>query len=285
MGINFQHRFSYNTTVNNDNLKKFCNAFIKESEKKENDEQKITLIDIGLLAKAKKEDDLDSIFMLLDFILNYTKVNYEFSFLEFNQTLFQEYISFYEGNNLEKLRVIRRIINLIKRHNTSFYINKNINRCIYKTVIDLILKWKMSNMEILNFIKNDINYLLHPKFDSRSFDIFERINIDLIDKEFLEEWKKMKLYEKFKENQNDFSIKVSNIVKSIKDFQILFKLLYLEENISDKEILCKYIIFLQNKYISLFPNTYSKENCPNFVDDSATLINYSEKYEVDVELP
>ena len=268
----------------NDNLKKFCNAFIKETEKKENDDKNINLIDIGLLAKAKKEDDLDSIFMLLNFILNCIKVDCKFSFLEFNQILFLDYITFYEGNNLEKLRVIRRIINLIKKHNTSFHIDKNINRCIYKTGIDLILKEKMSNMEILNYIKNDINYLLNLKFDNRSFDIFEIINIDLIDKEFLEEWKKMKLYEKFKENQNDFSIKVSNIVKSIKDFQILFKLLYLEENISDKEILCKYIIFLQNRYVSLFQSTYSKENCPNFVDDSVTLINYSEKYEVDVEL-
>ena len=268
----------------NDNLKKFCDDFIKVYKNKNNDEQKITLIDIGLLVKAKKEDDLDSYFILLNFILDSVMIDYHFSFLEFNQILFKDYISFYEGNNLEKLRAIRRMINLIKKHNIPFQIDKNINKCIYKTGIDLILNGKMTNMEILNYIKNDINYLLNLKIDNRSFDIFERINIDLIDKKFLEEWKKMKLYEKFKENQNDFAIKVSNIVKSIKDFHILFKLLYLEENFSDKDIISKYIIIVQNKYVSLFQKTYSKENCPNFVDDSTTLIYYSEKYEVEVEL-
>ena len=266
-----------------DNLKKFSEAFKKECKNMKNDEQK-KLIDIGLLAKAKKEDDLESIYVLLNFILDFVMVDYHFSFLEFNQILFKNYISFYEGNNLERLRDILRLINLIKKHNNNYKIDKNIKRSIYKTGIDLILSGKMSNMEILNYIKNDINYSLQLKIDSRSFDIFERININLIDREFLEEWKKMKLYEKYKTNQSDFAIKVCNIIKSIKDLNILFKLLYLEENISNKDIVCNYIIFIQNRYAILFPKTYSKENCPNFIDDSATLINYSEKYEADAEL-
>ena len=266
-----------------DNLKKFSEAFKKECKNMKNDEQK-KLIDIGLLAKAKKEDDLESIYVLLNFILDFVMVDYHFSFLEFNQILFKNYISFYEGNNLERLRDILRLINLIKKHNNNYKIDKNIKRSIYKTGIDLILSGKMSNMEILNYIKNDINYSLQLQIDSRSFDIFERININLIDREFLEEWKKMKLYEKYKTNQSDFAIKVCNIIKSIKDLNILFKLLYLEENISNKDIVCNYIIFIQNRYAILFPKTYSKENCPNFIDDSATLINYSEKYEADAEL-
>lgn len=97
----------------NENLKKFCDAFIKECKNKNNDEQKVTLIDIGLLVKAKKEDDLDSYYILLNFILDSVMIDYHFSFLEFNQILFEDYISFYEGNNLEKLRAIRRMNTLI----------------------------------------------------------------------------------------------------------------------------------------------------------------------------
>ena len=282
--LTFNTNFMIILQLINDNLKKFCEAFMKECNNKKNDEKKITLIDIGLLVKARKEDDLDSIFLLLNFILDSVMIDYKFTFLKFNQILFKDYISFYEGNNLDQLRAIRRMINLIKKHNIPFQIDKNINRSIYKTGIEFILRGKMSNMEILNYIKDDINYLLNLKIDNRSFDIFERINKDLIDEQFLENWRQMKLYEKFKTNQDEFAIKISNIVKSIKDFHILFKLLYLEENIPEKDIFHKYLIFLQNKYVSLFQKTYSKENCPNFVDDSATLINYSEKYEVDVEL-
>ena len=54
-------------------------------------------------------------------------------------------------------------------------------------------------MEILNYIKEDGSSTLNLNFtlDYLSLDIFEKIDINLMDESFLEEWKKIKWHEMY----------------------------------------------------------------------------------------
>ena len=272
-------KFNKNTTellqIITNNAKKFNEFFLVVKKKYENKE-KFPIIDIGLLTKPKKEDNIQDIFILIEFLFKLISDEVGFIYIKFNPIFFEKYIDLFDGNNLEQLKNLRNLFNYIKKYDKNYKIKTDINKIIHETGLDLILTGKLNNMEILNYIKEDGSSTLNLNFtlDYLSLDIFEKIDINLIDESFLEEWKKIKWHEMYFNQYLEYINKVLNMIKEIKHFHILIKLISLKDEMSNKKYYKSLLLILQDKYLNLCKNFIETDIYPNFIDDSAEFIFY-----------
>ena len=288
--LQFDNDFLEILDLININLDTFNNEFNIEKQKYENinnnklNNELYPTIDIGNNIKPKQEDNLDGIYMIMSFLFQLIIDKAKFFYLKINPKLFEGYIKLFEGNDLNKLLKIKEMIKLMSQYISNYKINIDINKTIHDTGIELILNGKMSNEQILVFLLKDTFWKGNTNLDEKFFNIFEKIDINLIDKKFLIEWKKFKFYELFKNQELNFLMKTSNIVKDLKDFQLLYKLLYSDDSNSNITYDYNLILILQKKYFELYKETYVKEKCPNFIKDSCDLIYFSDRKFVKIEI-
>ena len=168
---------------------------------------------------------------------------------------------------MNKLFDLNKLIILLKKEEKQFNLKKNIDEIIHRNGILFSTKKALKNMEILNFIEKDAYYMekMYKNSNYRSVEILTGIDIPLINDEFLNKWKKLNLFEIFQNQKEAFLNKVCSLVKEMKDFNILFKLLNRSNNKDEKDYENLSISKMQTTFEFLMA-TYSKEKCPNFND-------------------
>ena len=242
----------------------------------EKTEQKYIYIE--LFAFPKKDDDINAIYEQVKDLFLFEK-NIKTNFVKFTPGLIEIYINLFDNVNLNKLIELNKLIIFLKKEEKQFNLKKNIDEIIHRNAILFSTKKALKNMEILNFIEKDVYYMekMYKNSNNRSVDILTGIDIPLINDEFLNKWKKINLFEIFQNQIEIFLNKVCSLVKEMKDFNILFKLLNQNEKEDDKiEYENLSISKMQTTFELLMP-TYSKEKCPNFKNEMIDLIYHSDK--------
>ena len=263
----------------NENKDLLLKKYIENNNKDE-------FIDLEVLIIPKKEDDINAIYNLLKDLLSFEKKNKKQYFMKISSNVIEKYIILFDQIDLDKLILLSKLISLLKKEEPKFDFKKNIEEIIHKNGIYFSLFKKLKNMDILNFIENDIYYKdkLYNNQKYRSVDILSGIDASLINEEFIKKWKKLKMFTIFQNQKEIFLNKVTSLIKDMKDFNILFKLL----NQSDKEDKGKKeydnltISKMQAAFEVLIP-TYSPEKCPNFEDEIIDLIYYSDLKKVNLK--
>ena len=270
-----------------DNIDKFNNCY-SEAKKEYKKDKKIKLrLDIGKMVAPNKNDNLKDI---LDLIL---KIDFEIQksgldfYLIFDSSFFIIYINYYNNEGIDNLLIILDLIKILKRYNDLNEAQISIEKSINVTGYSLGSKKKLSNIQILNCIINDINYNSNSKYikDQKCFDIFNSLDFDSFDAKFKEINKTINWINVFGKEYPNFVINICERINHIKYFNCLFIIF----NINFKKFNIPYeykfmlIKTLQNKYFELTNKTYNQEECPNFFDDSAKLIYFTDQYGENVE--
>ena len=266
---------------------------VEEMNKNENNELYDNRIDIEKYVEPKKEDDLSEIFSLIEgFKMIIYNFNKNMKLIKYSSLIFEKYFEFYYEIDVDKLIILKNIMESIKQFDKSFDCKCNIEEKIHKTELKLIKNGKIKNNEILDYIREDI-YYLDKKFNKkiyRPLEFLDGIDISLIrlkeDKNnFLRTWKIINFYAMFESQLDDFLKKTSLLIKEMKNFGYLFKLYNIEQEKNPekhKERLIKIIKALQNRFIEILP-TYNDKECPNFIDEVVELIDLSDKNKVDIK--
>ena len=254
--------------------------FISEEEKKDEKNEKKIYIEAEKYVQPKPDDNLEKILNEINELKRYG-MNTHKLLVKFTPDFVDQYIEYNQDNNINNLISLNHIINSIRAMDKNFKCNKKMDSIIHDTGLNLVKNGYLKNNKLLEFIKKD-DFFLHKAYRSpfyRPLYIFDGIDISNLDDEFYNNWKTMKIYEMFENNINDFIQKISSLVKEMKDFNILIKLFSNNEN---NNIAYQYMIALQKRFKELF-NTYSKEKCPNFINDVVELIILSDKNKVNLK--
>ena len=234
------------------------------------------VIDFEEYVSPKKDDDLATISELIKNIVNEIICTNKTLFIFFSPSFFMKYINFYNNENLDNLIIIKDLINLVKSNDRNFEMKEDINEYIHSTGKKLCLEGKMTNMQILTFIRNDKYYF--PKQnnykDNTFLDIFYKLDMNKMDENFLKEWNKTDFVDIFGDKYLNFAEIVFSLVKVMEDLHLLLKLLPLRKLPFD--IAVALAIKLQNININLYQKSYEKEKCPHINDDYLELIFFAD---------
>ena len=236
-----------------------------------------SLINIENLIIPKREDDMSQIKSeIQNLFSNESKFNKKF--VKFSQVIFDKYINYFESKNLENMEILNNIINEVKTNRQNFNLKTDMDFINHENTINLAKEHKLSNLEILNFIKNDKFYnsdeYKQSKF--RPAEIISGINIYEINQEFILKWKEIDFEKIFDLNYYDFASQVCRLDKHIANFSLFLELLNTSKDPSKKEYNYQSISLLQKTFEILFV-TYSPGKCPNFYNDIINLIYYSDQ--------
>jgi len=249
-----------------------------EQNKDKKSKKSILLIDIEKYTQPKKEDDIVRLTGLMTDLIDYQNENGLF-FTKFSNSIFEKYIELSKGISYDNIGLIKSIIEYYKNIDSSFKFKGNINEIILENGINMAIKGLLKNLDLLEFIKT-AEYFHDKKYDNkRSIEIMNGIDISKLEKNFFKTWKRINFYSVFKNNFNDFLIKISLLIKEMKDFGLLFSFYNFYQ---DNEYKYEYILYMQKRYLEIF-NTYFDEKCPNFNDDTAKLIYWSDKKDVNLK--
>jgi len=241
------------------------------------------LIDIEKFVIPKKEDDLNSIFSLIERLKDFTiNINEDMKLIKYSSLIIEKYSEFYEEIEIDKLFVLKYIVENIKHIDPKFDCKCNLDEKIHKTGLKLIKNRKMKNIQVLGFIKRDIYYMdkNYNKKKYRPLEILDGIDISLIEdkKNFFKSWNIINFYPMFDSQFEDFSKKISSLITEMKDFGYLFKLFQIDQEEPRKEA----IKAMQNRFIEILP-TYNNKICVNFFEDVVELIFLSDIKKVDIK--
>ena len=270
-----------------DNIDKFnsCYSTAKKEYKKD---KKIKLrIEIGEIVTPNINDNLKNISTLIYKIDIAIKNNELEFYLIFDSAFFKKYITFHHKKDFDNLLIILDLIKFLKINYDLSEVQPNINKSINETGYSLGSDKKLNNIQILNCIKNDINYNSNSKYikDPKCFEIFNSLNFDSIDNEFKENVKTINWINVFGKEYPNFVTNICERINHIKYFNslfIIFNINFKNFNIPNEY---KFILIktLQHKYLELAKKTYTPEECPNFFDDSAKIIYFTDQYGENVE--
>ena len=250
------------------------NQQIKDKKKK----KEIPVIDIDNYVQPKKEDDILKINIYINELINYQQ-EYGILYIKFSYSFFEKYIDFNKGVNYDNLGLIRNNIEKYKYFDKTFKCKNNLNDLIYENGVNLAKKGLLKNINLLEFIKVDV-YFHDKNYESkRTVDILNGIDISSLENNFFKIWKNINFCSIFKNNLNNFLKKISLLIKEMKDFGLLFSFYDFYQN---KEYKYESIYSMQKRFEEIF-NTYSKEKCPNFTNDIAKLIYWSDKKNVNLK--
>ena len=270
-------------------FKFICEIYISEQEKlndenqNKEDKKEMKQIDIEKYVVIQKTDDIQKLNEVSGFIFSSQELN-SVKIIKFSENLIKNYVEFFNGQNIEALQYINKLIIEIKKHYKNFdfkYNNKDMDLIIHDTGIDIINRGEMKSNEILKFIKNDIFFTsnAYKKDFFRPLTILNKISIESIDEQFFKIWHTIKFNEIYSEWMEDFYKTLANLIKNIKDFGLLYKLFLIYDakkydNDSLKTMKQKYINLLQ---------TLEKEKYKNFVEDSSKLISLIDENKIDTK--
>ena len=270
-----------------DNFDKFNKLYSGSEKEKENKSNKKDIkkkIDIESLIIPKIEDNMEEILTLYKELVKLQKKN---AFILFKSTLVVQYISFFDGINLENLYLIKNLIKVLKEKNSKFETkNKDLDIIIHNTGLKLAFDKKLTNMEILKFIKND-NYYNSKTYGSnkenRPLDILKCINIHLIDDTFIKEWKTIDWKNIFSSQYDEFSQLVLDSIQELNNFDILLKLFDKNDDDSQRDYEKETLLVLQDKLLDIIKNNKNKRDQSNTTEkDLIELIYNSDQKKADV---
>ena len=265
-----------------DKINKF-NSCYSEAKKEYKKDKKIKLkIEIGEIVSPSINDNLKDISDLIHKIdREIKKAGLEF-YLIFDSSFFKQYINFYHNKDLDNLLIILELITLLKSYYDLNEAQISINKSINETGYFLGSNKKLSNIQILNCIKNDINYNSNSKYikDQKCFDIFNSLNFDLIDEEFKKIIKTINWANIFGKEYPNFIGNICERINDIKYFNSIFVIFNI--NFKDFKLPNEYkFIFiktLQHTYLELTQKANKPEECSNFFDGSAKLVYLTDQY-------
>jgi hypothetical protein len=140
----------------------------------------------------------------------------------------------------KKIKIKEDCVKYFEKDEYAFNLDKNI-KCIIKEDETL------ENIEIINLIQYyDIYYSEDKYSNKRDIEIFEKINIEKIDDEFINEFKQMNFEKIFKTNIDKYLLKLCNKIKKIQDFDNILKLVD-EKNLDEKHKK-NYLDLLKDRY-------------------------------------
>ena len=247
---------------------------LKESEKESENEKEKGKRETKINLKKeniKESDNMEKIKIQIEKLLSFEK-EAKINIVYFSRKFLEIYIEKYNEKNINDLIILNEVIKLIMEHE-----NKKIYNSLLKLDHQKLLKYanevKMKNLDLLNFIKKD-EFLFKNNDDEKheilSLDIFNGIDIHMINDEFLKIWKEIKWLELFKNSEKDFYLKISNLIKHLKYFGKLFSLFDIYDEEKDYDDSC--LIIMKDKFINLLDDP--KEESPNFIEDISNLIYF-----------
>ena len=226
------------------------NLALKKKEKGE--EIDIIIDSIKSIIEFSEKNDLLLIYFTINFWKNLLKHYNEPNALNINiyyrlREKFNEY-----NDLLNKLSKNEKLVGKkIKNKEEKMYekkikddINKYFDRDEFAFVLDKNIKFyfeinkEISNDEILGFIKQYDPYYNEDRHKyRRETNIFDYINFDQIDKQFIETFKKLEFEIVFKGNINDFLNKIISKIDNIYKFSIIIELIDINKIAKAKQYL------------------------------------------------
>ena len=259
-------------------LLEIINENIELFNEKINDKEN-SLINIDKFIIPKKEDDMIKINSEIHkYLLN--EKQYNKKFLKLSPNIFDKYLILFDSTNLENINLINISIKEIKEVNPSFEVKNDIDFVIHNNTISNAKQHKLSNMEILNYIQYN-KFYNDDKYNSlkyRSIEIISGIDVSSINAEFIQKWKQIDFLKIFYNSYYAFLIEVCKLVKNISHFGILFELLNKNKGETIYKIFDNELINLLQEVFEQLLKTYEVEKCPNFIDDIADLIFFTDQY-------
>ena len=250
----------------NKNIDLIANCCIKE-------EQKINMIE---MANPEQKDDLNKIIDEIEKILNYQK-QIQKVFVLFDENFWTNYIHFNDNNNLNNLILIKKAILLCKEGDKKLdYEKLNLELKIHNTGIISILKEKLKNESLIDFIQNKDLYFKDKKYSSKKYrplEILQGIDLDSADEKFLEIWKNSEIFKIYSFCDYEFKKELINKVTDMKDFGKLLKLF----DYNDNKIFDTNTSQLLRERFKNIITTYQAEKCPHFIEDISLYIYIIDK--------
>ena len=253
--------------------------------KKENDKKK-KLDDYNLDISRDLIKETDNIAKICD---NYEKImdkQHEKKiekFIIFAPKLFDKYMKYFNGQNLGNLYILMNLIKkIIKKFEQKEKSNpknqkakkdkkdadddmlsnykkteKNLEENIVQTGISLSIKRVLTNMEILEFMTKEKEYIKYQSQVNKGSaqyyaQIFKGLHIENINDEFLKEWKKFDWKKFFGEEDIYVYKNIFDSVNNFKYFGILMKLLNTSQNENEFKFTSELLKKLDDKIINLY---------------------------------
>ena len=218
-------------------------------------------------SKLSEEKDSLKIFVNIYTELVNLQKNSDF-FLDFSPVFNYLVKEINEYENLIKIKSIYKN-ELVAIGNQSF--EKKIKEKIYNSGMNIIKKGEYNNLFLVDFLKEDKEYLKNKK---EKFSILKYFKVELMDDDFFNKFEKNKIYTIFEQNLSKYLESFGEIIKEIKDLGFFFRLLppdkYTKETI-------EFVVDWVSKNI----NTFKVETCTNFKNDIKSLfkiMNIKTKY-------
>ena len=283
----FLENFDYIISVRNEELKK---------EKGKKPEELILEIESNMV---KETDDVKKVCEVYEKICEKQQEKGIEKLLIFSHKLFDKYIRYLHGKNLENLfclkNLLKKIIKNINRKITSQKeqnktkktkkdpeeeilskykeSEKKLQETIHLTGIILSSEGNLTNMQIMNFIKEDKDYIKYLPKDQlgHASKIIKGINISLINNEFIKEFKNFDWHHYFQGEEKYIFRKIIDSVVDLKNFGTLMKLLSNSKKENELKFDSQSIDNLQEKFI----NNWKEEN--DFINDLVELLYFSDR--------
>ena len=225
---------------------------------------KLILSDFNII--STENDNFTNIYKELSTLINFEKANKTFAILDEN--FWKNFVTPNYINNLHNLILIDNCINKCKEVDSS--LKMDIYEYILKTVVHLIIEGQLKNVELLNFIKDNKYFRdkSYSKLYYRPLEMFSGIDLESANEEFYKLWQEVNMFDMYSFLENKAQKIILEKITHMKDFWKLFKLFNFNE---EKKPDIKSIGLLMPKFVELI-KTYTKESCPNFINDASLLI-------------
>ena len=227
-------------------------------------------IDVESIITPRKEDDIKAICEKYKKLSEMQKKEIGTILINISGSLFDKYICYFEGVNIDYLFYINDLAKSQK-----ITLGKDLKKTIIETGLILSKTRKMTNLQIIDFIQK----LNNEEKLKESLEIIPSLEIKNFDNKFYEEWKKMN-WNKLLENNSKlliiFTDKILEIITDLKDFDILFNLINISTNQDDTKIRTYILEKMHKKFIELYKIfDFSKNKDFNFNTIIISLITYS----------
>ena len=227
-------------------LKNF-EIFIKlyQNEKIKNKSPKIN---IETIIKPREEDNIEEICKKYKDLINMQKdlknLISEDLPIFISGSVFDKYIKFFNGNNIDNLFYIKEIKKELKIDS----IKEDINKSIFYTLLKISKKRNISNLKLLEYIKK----LIEDNQIEESLKLISVLDTYTFNDIFYYKWKKMNWNKILENNENIFKDKVIGLINDLREFNLLFKLLNISSKSDQVEIKTLSLEKMRIKFLELF---------------------------------
>ena len=266
-------------SIISDEFNAFCDIFSSEANKKKAE------MNIDEIIEFSENDNFKEIYEKYIELIKREKESNKNLFFLFQIPLLKKYIKFYEDKSVENLIYIKNIVKFMKDNVDNKFEIKELNEIIHNTGLKLSKDHSFKNNDILEFIKKDeyYNSKEYNKKIYRSLDILNGLDINSFDDQFYSNWKTIDWQYTFDEQYYEFIKKVSDLIKDMKDFDILFKLFDKSKNENQQDYHQYSLNIMQSKFCELQKN-YDPQKCPNFKDNLILLLFFSDQKRENIEI-